>query len=105
MADSMLPVLRKAHKRKYGIIPNHLHLAARKRLDHILPNIYIGAATMPDKHGYVSLSLSNTYEMRMIEKADLVILEINPNMPYTLGDVQLHVRDIDYMLKLIISLR
>ena len=54
---------------------------------------------MPDKHGYVSLSLSNTYEMRMIEKADLVILEINPNMPYTLGDVQLHVRDIDYMIK------
>lgn len=35
----------------------------------------------------------------MIEKADLVILEINPNMPYTLGDVQLHVRDIDYMIK------
>ena len=94
------PVLRKAHKNgNMAFIPNRLHLAARKRLDHILPNIYIGSATMPDKHGYVSLSLSNTYEMRMIEKADLVILEINPNMPYTLGDVQLHVRDIDYMIK------
>ena len=62
------PVLRKAHKNgNMAFIPNHLHLAARKRLDHILPNIYIGAATMPDKHGYVSLSLSNTYELRMIK--------------------------------------
>ena len=25
--------------------------------------IYVGIASMPDKHGYVSLSLSNTYEM------------------------------------------
>jgi acyl-CoA hydrolase len=54
---------------------------------------------MPDKHGYVSLSLSNTYEQRMIEKADIVILEINPNMPYSLGDVQLPVSDVDYMIE------
>ena len=33
------------------------------------PDIYVGIASMPDKHGYVSLSLSNTYEKRMIEKA------------------------------------
>lgn len=95
-----MPALRKAHKNgNVSFIPNHLHLAGTKRLFHVKPNIYVGAATMPDKHGYVSLSLSNTYEKRMIAAADLVILEINPNMPYTYGDVELHINDIDYMVE------
>lgn len=94
------PALRKAHVNgNMSFIPNHLHLAATKRLFHKRPNLYIGAATMPDKHGYLSLSCSNTYEKRMLEAADLVILEANPNMPYTLGDVQVHVSDVDYLVK------
>lgn len=94
------PAMRRAHRNgNMAYIPNHLHLAATKRLSHRHPNIYVGAATMPDKHGYVSLSLSNTYEKRFIEAADLVILEINPNMPYTFGDVQIPVEDIDYMIR------
>ena len=94
------PPLRKAHANgNMAYIPNHLHLAASKRLYHVKPNIYVGAATLPDKHGYVSLSLSNTYEKRMIEAADLVILEVNPNMPYTFGDVQVPVSDVDYMIR------
>ena len=91
--------MRKAHKNgNISFIPNHLHLAATKRLNHVKPNIYVGNATSPDKHGFVSLSLSNVYEKRMIEAADLVILEINPNLPRTLGDVEVHVNDIDYMI-------
>ncbi|MEA4814018.1 MAG: acetyl-CoA hydrolase/transferase C-terminal domain-containing protein [Oscillospiraceae bacterium] len=94
------PQLRKSHANgNMSFIPNNLHLAATRRLDHVKPNIYVGAASMPDKHGYVSLSLSNTYEKRMIEVADLVILEINPNMPYTFGDAQVPISDIDYMVK------
>ena len=94
------PPLRKAHANgNMAYIPIHLHLAASKRLYHVKPNIYVGAATLPDKHGYVSLSLSNTYEKRMIEAANLVILEVNPNMPYTFGDVQVPVSDVDYMIR------
>lgn len=94
------PALRKAHPQgNMSFIPNHLHLAASKRLFHVKPDIYVGAATMPDKHGYVSLSLSNTYEKRMLEQAKLVILEINPNMPYTFGDLQVPVSDVDYMIE------
>lgn len=94
------PALRGAHKNgNMSFIPNHLHLAATKRLFHEKPNIYVGAATLPDKHGYVSLSVSNTYEKRMIEAADLVILEINPNMPYTFGDVELPVEAVDFFIE------
>lgn len=92
--------MRKAHKNgNISYIPNHLHLAALKRLDYVKPNIYIGNATPPDKHGYVSLSLSNVYERRMLEAADLVILEINPKLPRTFGDVEVHVNDVDYMVE------
>lgn len=92
------PQLRKAHTNgNISFIPNHLHLAATKRLDFVKPNIYVGAASMPDKHGFVSLSLSNTYERRMMDAADIVILEINPNMPYTMGSF-VSVDDIDYFV-------
>ena len=93
------PILRKAHKNgNISFIPNHLHLAAKKRLFYREPDIYVGIASMPDKHGYVSLSISNTYEMQMIKKAKTVILEVNPNAPRTFGDVQLHINDVDYLI-------
>lgn len=94
------PALRKVHKNgNIAYIPNHLHLAGSKRLFHVHPNLFIGACSMPDKHGYVSLSLSNTYEKQTIAQADLVIMEINPNMPYTYGDVELHMNEIDFMIQ------
>lgn len=94
------PALRKAQPNgNVSFIPNHLHLAATKRIFYRTPDIYVGIASMPDKHGYVSLSLSNTYEMKMIKSAKTVILEVNPNAPRTFGDVQLHVDDVDYLVK------
>ena len=94
------PVLRRAHSNgNISFIPNHLHLAGIKRLAHVHTDIYVGACSMPDKHGFVSLSLSNTYEKRVIEEADMVILEVNPNMPYTYGDVELHLDEIDFIIE------
>ena len=93
-------MLRKAQANgNVSFIPNHLHLAATKRLCYRTPDIYVGIASMPDKHGYVSLSTSNTYEMKMIKAAKTVILEINPNAPRTFGDVQLHLDDVDYVVE------
>ncbi len=94
------PPLRKAHLNgNISFIPNHLHLAGLKRLAHVKPNIYVGSASMPDKHGYISLSLSNTYERRMMDTADIVILEINPKYPRTFGDVEIHYSEVDYLVE------
>ncbi|MBD7915782.1 4-hydroxybutyrate--acetyl-CoA CoA transferase [Clostridium sp. Sa3CUN1] len=81
------------------LIPNHLHLTAFKRQFHKKTNIYMGTATPPDKHGYLSLSLSNIYEKRVLKEADLVILEINKNYPRTLGDMEIHISDVDYLVE------
>jgi len=94
------PAIRKAHKTgNVSYIPNHLHLAAKKRLFHRKPNIFIGAGSLMDKHGYISLSLSTTYEREIMEHADIVIIEVNPNMPRTFGDSVVHIRDIDYVIE------
>ena len=93
-------VLRKAHDNgNISYIPNHLHLAGKKRLFHKHSNIFVTTATPPDKNGFVSISLSNVYEKQYIESSDIVILEINKNFPRTLGDVEVHISDVDYLVE------
>ena len=94
------PAMRKAHAQgNMAYIPNHLHLAAKKWLYRNKPNIFIASASMPDKNGYISLATSATYERRMMEAADITILEINPNFPFVYGDVVVHVSDVDYLIE------
>lgn len=94
------PGMRAMHKNgNASFIPNNLHFAGYKRFFHKKPDIYVGSATMPDKHGYISLSLGNTYEREAMDLADIVILECNPNFPRTFGDISIHVRDVDYIIE------
>jgi len=82
-------------------IPNNLHAAAKVRLEaagnHL--DIYWGAATPPDERGYMSLSLGVVYEKLLMETADVVVLELNENLPWTLGDTQVHISDVDYVVE------
>lgn len=93
------PQMRQAHEGgQVAFVPNHLHFAGTKRLFHRKPHLFIGSATPIDKHGYLSLSLSATYERDLLEAADLVLLEINPNLPKTFGDTIIHQSEVDYMV-------
>lgn len=93
------PPMRKAHAQgNMAYIPNHLHLAATKWLYRNKPNIFVASASLPDEHGNISLSTSNTYETRMLEAADLVILETNPNFPFTSGDLIVPMEKVDYLI-------
>ncbi len=94
------PGERKAQKcRAITYIPCHLRYMCKNRLKAVHPNIFVGSATYPDKNGRVSLSLSGIYEREMMKAADLVILEINKKRPYTFGDVEVHVDDVDYLIE------
>jgi acyl-CoA hydrolase len=94
------PGIRKAHREAgtCSYIPNHLHAAGNDRIGFRKPNVFIGTCTPPDRFGYLSLSLSVTYERAAIEAADIVILEINENMPRTYGDTIVHVDAVDYFI-------
>lgn len=78
-------------------IPNHTYRAAADRLKCRKPHIFVGSSASMDRHGYLNISLSATYEKDFIENADIVILEVNENYPATNGDTAIHVRDIDFV--------
>ena len=86
---------------RISYIPNNLHLAAKVKLaaagNHL--DIYWGTATPPDKRGFMSLSVGLIYEKMLIEAADLVVLELNENTPWTLGDTQIHISDVDVVVE------
>ncbi|MHA1331875.1 MAG: acetyl-CoA hydrolase/transferase family protein, partial [Candidatus Hodarchaeales archaeon] len=55
--------------------------------------------SMPDESGYVSLGISVDYTKAAAETAELVIAEINPNMPITHGNSFIHISEIDYIVQ------
>ncbi|AOM84282.1 acetyl-CoA hydrolase/transferase family protein [Salisediminibacterium beveridgei] len=94
------PVMRKMHReRMVSFIPNHLHLAGERRMDHRPVNVFIGTASPMDRQGYLSLSLSATYERKVAEQADIVILEVNRQMPRTFGDTTIHIHEVDVIVE------
>jgi acyl-CoA hydrolase/ABC-type branched-subunit amino acid transport system substrate-binding protein len=82
-------------------IPNNLHAAAACKLhaagQHV--DTFWGSATPPDKRGYMSLSTSLVIEKALIAAADKVVLEINENLPWTLGDTQIHISEVDHVVE------
>ncbi len=80
-------------------VPNHLHLAGLDRLVYRKPNVFLGTCTPPDRFGYVSLSLSVTYERELLDAADIVILEVNECLPRTYGDTIIHVDQVHFLVE------
>jgi acyl-CoA hydrolase/GNAT superfamily N-acetyltransferase len=52
----------------------------------------------PDRHGYVSLGVSVDVVRAAVDSASIVIAEVNPRMPRTLGNSFLHVDRIDRLV-------
>jgi acyl-CoA hydrolase len=52
----------------------------------------------PDRHGYVSLGVSVDVVRAGVDAAEIVLAEVNPQMPRTLGDSFLHVDRIAHLV-------
>jgi acyl-CoA hydrolase/GNAT superfamily N-acetyltransferase len=61
----------------------------RVRVDAVLVQV-----SPPDAHGYVSLGVSVDIVRAAVDSADLIIAEVNPQMPRALGDSFVHVSHI-----------
>lgn len=53
----------------------------------------------PDIHGYVSLGVSVDASLAAVETAKLVIAQVNPKMPRTMGDGCIHISNFDYFVE------
>ncbi len=54
--------------------------------------------SLPDRHGYVSLGVSVDIVAEAVERARLVIAQVNANMPRVQGDGFMHIEKIDYLI-------
>ena len=76
--------------------PNHLYLAISDLLSWRKINVFLGSCTPPDHTGHVSLSCSLPFEKEALENAQIVILEVNENLPRTHGDTHVRVDRVNY---------
>lgn len=67
--------------------------------EYLKVDVAIIQVSQPDRNGYCSFGISNDYTKSAAECADIVIAEVNPKMPRTLGDSFIHIKDIDYIVE------
>ena len=82
-----------------SFIPNHLgkgfkdKLWAIRRRSPERPIVYAIQVSTMDEHGYFTTGTVGMSNRMMVENADIVILEIDENMPRTFGNTYIHVSE------------
>ena len=62
-------------------------------------NVFLAAVPPMNEHGFVYLSGSLAMELECLEKADLVILEVNPRLPVMYGETTIPIEKVDYFVE------
>lgn len=79
--------------------PNYFHESPRLYEQYVPVDVLMAAVSPMDKHGYFSLGVSVDYTSTAVKVAKKVILEVNNNMPRTLGDSFIHISQVDYIVE------
>lgn len=53
----------------------------------------------PDDDGVMSLGVTVDVVRAVMEKADVVIAQVNPRVPFTCGDSRVHISEVDYVVE------
>lgn len=64
-------------------------------------NVAMMAVTPMDKHGYFNFSCASGVAKAILDKADIVILEVNEHLPRIFGgfDECIHISEVDYVVE------
>lgn len=95
------PGPRKAHEQhRNSYLPSSLSETAHSVVSgNYRPTVFLATATPPDEHGFVRCSCSQVQEQECLAAADLVIFEINPQVPVVNGTQQVPISKIDYIVE------
>ena len=74
---------------EFPLLYKDMHLPVNVAFVHLSP---------PDEHGYCSFGVEVGLSKSPAESAEIIIAEVNDQMPRTLGDSFIHVSDIDYIV-------
>ncbi len=88
-------------RRKVSFVPLRLSDVSRviRRGGPISPDAVVVQTSPPQPDGTVSLGISVGANAHFVSQADLVIAEMNRNMPVTGGDSRIALTDIDYAIE------
>ncbi len=96
--------LRRSQKEKRtSDVPQRSCTALKKTMDRVeyegrRPVLMATVAPM-DKHGYMSLSISSVYEMDLVKRGAIIMLEVNKNYPRTFGETQIHISQVTALIE------
>jgi acyl-CoA hydrolase/GNAT superfamily N-acetyltransferase len=111
--DQGLPTTR--HRHRCFFVGQDLRAAVRRGLADYVPvsaarvpqliaigripvDVALIQVSMPDEYGYVSLGVSVDVIPAAVARARLVVAEVNPAMPRTMGDSMLHIGQIHHLV-------
>lgn len=80
-------------------IPQHLSQWSQNLLSEHEVDVFWGSCSLPDPRGFVSLGPAVCYEAEVLKKAKTVVLEVNPNIPFTFGSTCVASDDVDYFVR------
>ena len=79
--------------------PAHLSQIPRLFAEGVIPlDAALIQVSPPDEHGFCSFGVEVGVTKTAAQSASIVIAEINPNMPRTLGDAFIHISKIQYAI-------
>ena len=55
--------------------------------------------SLPDEKGFCSYSIETGLTKTAAESAKYIVAQVNPQMPYIMGDTLIHVKDIDHIVE------
>ncbi len=88
------------HKNKRFITPINLSQIPHLFKSRMMPiNAALIQASPPDDFGWMSLGVSVDITLAACESADIVICQVNRNMPRVLGRSFIHVNDVDHVVE------
>ena len=62
-------------------------------------DVVFSVASAMDEHGYFSLGLAADYTMAAIEKARVIVLEVNPLVPFCYGNCHIHISQVSALVE------
>lgn len=76
-------------------LPNHFsEIPAQIERGLIPADVVFAMASPMDRHGYFALGLGADYTMAAIARARAVVLEVNPQVPFTFGNCHVHISQV-----------
>lgn len=89
---------RKGHASgRYHMVPVNLHSGGITTVESRRPTVFVAAVSPMDQHGNVFLSFDLQTSLECMEAADLVIFEVNANIPRVFGRTPVSVELADYI--------